>query len=175
MEPLPNETPHRGSPPLGEKLIVGCGLFILLVALFVAAMAFAFQRACSCATHVVAHQSRVVRVPGNLDITLLAHRFSGGTPLSRPYTGLEYLITRWKVHNPAKNTRRFGSFTVVSGIHVLGPERNLRGAPKSLPLGALTSGRNALGWLVFEVEKHAAIAEINYRAGNFEATWQFPR
>jgi hypothetical protein len=175
MEPLPNEAPRRRGPPLGEKLVVGCGLFILLVVLFIAAMALAFQRACSCATHVVVKQAHVVHVPGNLDVTLLAHHYSRGTSLARPKPGLEFLITLWKLHNPGKSPRRIESFIAVSGLHSLGPERSSPALRDPLPQGTVAPGWNAVGWLVFQIEPHASIAEISYRSRSFVATWQFPR
>jgi hypothetical protein len=175
MEPLPDEPPQPRGPPLAEKLVVGCGLFILLVVLFIAAMAIAVQRACSCATHVVAQQAHVVHVAGNLDVTLLSHGFSAGTPLAQPRQGLEFLITDWKIRNPARTPRRVSAFTAVSGIHVVGPERNVLSERNPLPRGVIDPGQAVVGRLVFEVEKHATIAEINYRWGSFQATWQFPR
>ena len=175
MKPLEDDPPRRRGPPLGEKLLVGCGLLILLVILFIAAMALAFQRACSCATQVVVRQGHVVHVAGNLDITLLAHRFSMGSSRAGPRPGLEFLITQWKMHNPARTPRPINTFTAVSGFHVLGPDRSSQSERDPLLRGRLAPDGTVVGWLVFEVEHHASIAEINYRSEGFQATWQFLR
>jgi hypothetical protein len=173
MEPLLDEEPARRDPPVAEKLVVGCGLFILLLVLFIAAMALAFQRACACATHVVAQRGHVVHVTANLDLTLLNYRYSGGTARDAPHSGLQFLVTRWQLYNPGSAPRPIEGFQVVSGLHVLGPDRGLHDLRSTLPRGTLSPGGEVAGTLVFEIERHAAIAEVNYRSGSFEATWQF--
>jgi hypothetical protein len=175
MEPLLDEGPARRGPSFAEKLVVGCGLFILLLVLFIAAMAVAFQRACACATHVVAQRGHVVHVAANLDLTLLNYRYSGATVRDSPHPGLQYLVTRWKVYNPGSAPRPVNAFVVVSGLHVLGPDWGLRDLRSTLLRGALSPGGEVVGTLVFEIEQHASIAEVNYRSGSFEATWQFRR
>jgi hypothetical protein len=175
MEPLLDEEPARRGPSFAEKLVVGCGLFIVLLVLFIAVMALAFQRACACATHVVAQRGHVVHVAANLDLTLLNYRYSGGTARDTPHPGLQFLVTRWQLYNPGSAPRPINAFQAVSGLHVLAPDRGLRDLRSTLPRGTLSPGGEVVGTLVFEIEQHASMVEVNYRSGSFEATWQFGR
>lgn len=175
MQPLPDEELQRTGPPLGEKLLIGCGFFVVLLVVFVAAMSFTFQRAGTSSGNVVVHEGKPILIPGNLELTLLSHSFSRGSIVTRPRANFVFLVTRWRVRNPGSKPRAVLPFQAASGLHVVPADTGLTGVRDPLTRAKIPAGRDAVGTLVFDVEKRAHAVEITYRYGKDQAAWQFRR